>query len=190
MKYPVLRPNPWANTFFRDRSKPSLVIACHIRCTYNERDLCVISQWREMAGYGKWRRNNQNMGPSVRMWDIKPLTINHLASPGAHNFTAHMTTLHLVYNLSPWRNDLLIPSLIVNDVCIHPNQGELISCDQAGSIKQWDLSDNICSHELVSSTSLTGPAPGGLSNQPFAVPRLLQVMSQFGQWASHPMVLV
>ncbi|KAF8636705.1 hypothetical protein AX17_003509 [Amanita inopinata Kibby_2008] len=36
----------------------------------------------------------------------------------------------------------------VNDVCIHPNQGELISCDQAGSIKQWDLSDNICSHEL------------------------------------------
>jgi hypothetical protein len=38
----------------------------------------------------------------------------------------------------------------VNDVCIHPNQGELISCDQAGSIKQWDLSDNICSHELVS----------------------------------------
>ncbi|KIM49263.1 hypothetical protein M413DRAFT_438434 [Hebeloma cylindrosporum] len=37
----------------------------------------------------------------------------------------------------------------VNDVCIHPNQGELISCDQAGSIKQWDLTDNICSHELT-----------------------------------------
>ncbi|KAE9406739.1 WD40 repeat-like protein [Gymnopus androsaceus JB14] len=30
----------------------------------------------------------------------------------------------------------------VNDVC-------LISCDQAGSIKQWDLSENICSHELT-----------------------------------------
>src|ERR1700761_5137782 len=29
---------------------------------------------------------------------------------------------------------------VVNDVCIHPNQGELISCDQAGNIKQWDLS--------------------------------------------------
>ena len=39
--------------------------------------------------------------------------------------------------------------LSVNDICIHPNQGEVISCDQAGSIKQWDLSDNICSHELV-----------------------------------------
>jgi G protein beta subunit-like protein len=37
----------------------------------------------------------------------------------------------------------------VNDVCVHPNQGELISCDQAGSIKQWDLSENLCSHELT-----------------------------------------
>ena len=41
----------------------------------------------------------------------------------------------------------------MNDVCIHPNQGELISCDQAGSIKQWDLTDNICSHELVGPTT-------------------------------------
>jgi hypothetical protein len=39
----------------------------------------------------------------------------------------------------------------VNDVCVHPNQGELISCDQAGCIKQWDLSENLCSHELVCS---------------------------------------
>lgn len=37
----------------------------------------------------------------------------------------------------------------VNDVVIHPNQGELISCDQAGSVKIWDLGDNICTHELV-----------------------------------------
>lgn len=39
--------------------------------------------------------------------------------------------------------------LAVNDVVVHPNQGELISCDQAGRIKQWDLSENICTHELV-----------------------------------------
>lgn len=38
---------------------------------------------------------------------------------------------------------------LVNDVCIHPNQGELISCDQAGSIKQWDLSENVCTLDLV-----------------------------------------
>ncbi|WVW82543.1 hypothetical protein I302_104554 [Kwoniella bestiolae CBS 10118] len=37
----------------------------------------------------------------------------------------------------------------VNDVIIHPNQGELISCDQSGSVKIWDLADNTCTHELV-----------------------------------------
>ena len=42
----------------------------------------------------------------------------------------------------------------VNDVCVHPNQGELISCDQAGCIKQWDLSENLCSHELVWTSNL------------------------------------
>lgn len=53
-----------------------------------------------------------------------------------------------------------LSNLAVNDVCIHPNQGELISCDQAGSIKQWDLSDNICSHELVNIFSPGYPAFG------------------------------
>ncbi|KAN0061210.1 TOR complex subunit lst8 [Thecaphora frezii] len=37
----------------------------------------------------------------------------------------------------------------VNDVVVHPNQGELMSCDQAGSVKVWDLGENGCSHELV-----------------------------------------
>lgn len=37
----------------------------------------------------------------------------------------------------------------MNDVIIHPNQGELISCDQNGSIKIWDLAENVCTHELV-----------------------------------------
>lgn len=37
----------------------------------------------------------------------------------------------------------------VNDVVVHPNQGELISCDAGGSIKIWDLGENGCSHELV-----------------------------------------
>lgn len=47
----------------------------------------------------------------------------------------------------------------VNDVCVHPNQGELISCDQAGCIKQWDLSENLCSHELVRQFISTLPTP-------------------------------
>jgi G protein beta subunit-like protein len=53
---------------------------------------------------------------------------------------------------------LTFHSFLVNDVVVHPNQGELISCDQAGRIKQWDLSENTCTHELVSHpvTSLYG----------------------------------
>ncbi|KAF2398963.1 WD-repeat protein-like protein pop3 [Trichodelitschia bisporula] len=37
----------------------------------------------------------------------------------------------------------------VNDVVIHPNQGELISCDRNGAIRVWDLSENKCSHQLI-----------------------------------------
>lgn len=37
----------------------------------------------------------------------------------------------------------------VNDVQVHPNQGELVSCDQNGSVKIWDLGGNQCTHELV-----------------------------------------
>jgi G protein beta subunit-like protein len=41
------------------------------------------------------------------------------------------------------------PRSPVNDVIIHPNQGELISCDQDGSIRVWDLGENICTHLLL-----------------------------------------
>lgn len=41
------------------------------------------------------------------------------------------------------------PKSPVNDVIIHPNQGELISCDQNGSIRVWDLGENSCTHELL-----------------------------------------
>ncbi|PSK34481.1 WD repeat-containing protein wat1 [Elsinoe australis] len=37
----------------------------------------------------------------------------------------------------------------VNDVVIHPNQGELISCDRGGNVRIWDLSENKCSHQLI-----------------------------------------
>ncbi|KAF9052685.1 WD40-repeat-containing domain protein [Panaeolus papilionaceus] len=70
---------------------------------------------------GKWLVSGSEDG-TIRIWDLR-----------AGN------TVHRTYeNGAP-----------VNDVCIHPNQGELISCDQAGSIKQWDLTDNVCSHELT-----------------------------------------
>ena len=37
----------------------------------------------------------------------------------------------------------------VNDVVIHPNQGELISCDRGGNVRIWDLGENKCSHQLI-----------------------------------------
>jgi target of rapamycin complex subunit LST8 len=37
----------------------------------------------------------------------------------------------------------------VNDVVIHPNQGELVSADRGGVIMIWDLGDNKCTHELI-----------------------------------------
>jgi G protein beta subunit-like protein len=37
----------------------------------------------------------------------------------------------------------------VNDVVIHPNQGELISCDGAGNIRVWDLGESRCTHTLI-----------------------------------------
>ncbi|ODQ66447.1 WD40 repeat-like protein [Nadsonia fulvescens var. elongata DSM 6958] len=37
----------------------------------------------------------------------------------------------------------------VTDVVIHPNQGEVISCDQGGNIRIWDLSENACAHQLI-----------------------------------------
>ncbi|KAG5366985.1 Target of rapamycin complex subunit LST8 [Yarrowia sp. B02] len=37
----------------------------------------------------------------------------------------------------------------VNDVVIHPNQGEIISCDQEGNIRIWDLGENTCTHQLI-----------------------------------------
>ncbi|KAJ5248785.1 hypothetical protein N7468_000236 [Penicillium chermesinum] len=37
----------------------------------------------------------------------------------------------------------------VNDVVIHPNQGELISGDRAGMVRVWDLGENVCTHQLI-----------------------------------------
>ncbi|KAI9010933.1 WD40-repeat-containing domain protein [Phycomyces nitens] len=37
----------------------------------------------------------------------------------------------------------------INDAVMHANQGELITCDQNGSVKIWDLTAQACTHELV-----------------------------------------
>jgi len=37
----------------------------------------------------------------------------------------------------------------VNSVVMHPNQNELISADQNGNIRVWDITAGACSCELV-----------------------------------------
>ncbi|WVF70261.1 hypothetical protein IAT40_005050 [Kwoniella sp. CBS 6097] len=102
---------------------------------------------------------------AVRIWDIQSLSNTPIATLEGH--TANVVAL--AYSaLGKWivtgsedgsvkvwdtrtatiqRNYL--HDCPVNDVVIHPNQGELISCDQSGSVKIWDLADNTCTHELV-----------------------------------------
>ncbi|KIY43627.1 WD40 repeat-like protein [Fistulina hepatica ATCC 64428] len=70
---------------------------------------------------GKWLVTGSEDG-TIKIWDLRRTGLVH------RNYD----------NGSP-----------VNDVVVHPNQGELISCDQAGSIKQWDLGENLCYHELT-----------------------------------------
>lgn len=55
----------------------------------------------------------------------------------------------------------------VNDVVIHPNQGELIACDRLGGVKIWDLGEDKCAQELfpeedVSMASVTVASDGSL----------------------------
>jgi target of rapamycin complex subunit LST8 len=44
----------------------------------------------------------------------------------------------------------------VNDVVIHPNQGEVISCDQSGAVKIWDLGENANIHTLFPEENVPG----------------------------------
>ncbi|KAK2779839.1 TOR complex subunit lst8 [Emmonsiellopsis sp. PD_33] len=55
----------------------------------------------------------------------------------------------------------------VNDVVIHPNQGELITCDRAGFVRVWDLGESKCTHQLqpeedVSMASVSVASDGSL----------------------------
>ncbi|BFZ59860.1 TOR complex subunit lst8 [Saitoella coloradoensis] len=101
----------------------------------------------------------------VRLYDINSANTNPIASFDGHtgNVTAvnfHVDGKWMVTSsedgtVKIW--DTRAPSVQrnydhkvpVNDVAIHPNQGELVSCDQGGSVRIWDLGENACTHELV-----------------------------------------
>jgi WD40 repeat protein len=70
-----------------------------------------------------WEWNHQKLGKLKRSFDL------YSRAPGVQR-----------------DYDLKTP---VTDVIIHPNQGEIISSDQSGVVRIWDLGENACTHELV-----------------------------------------
>lgn len=79
---------------------------------------------------GKWMVTSSEDG-TVKIWDTRTGGIQRNYTHGTHvkDIFAHVTP--------------------VNDVVIHPNQGELISCDRSGNIRVWDLSEDKCTHQLI-----------------------------------------
>ncbi|ODA83654.1 hypothetical protein RJ55_02169 [Drechmeria coniospora] len=69
---------------------------------------------------GKWMVTSSEDG-TVKIWETRTGTVQRSYSHGS----------------------------AANDVVIHPNQGEIISCDRSGSVRIWDLAENTCAHELI-----------------------------------------
>lgn len=102
---------------------------------------------------------------TVRLYDIKSNNPNPVMTFEGHkgNVTAlaiqaegrWMTTSSEDGTVKVW--DMRLPSVQrdyhhrvpVNDVVIHPNQGEVISCDHGGNLRVWDLGENSCTHHLI-----------------------------------------
>ena len=79
---------------------------------------------------GKWMVTSSE-DCTVKIWDTRTGSIQR-------NYTHGTPVKDIFTNVSP-----------VNDVVIHPNQGELISCDRGGSLRVWDLGEDKCTHQLI-----------------------------------------
>ena len=89
---------------------------------------------RKVDSNGKRGRDCQSLG-----YEVSFTVITRTISVPGHVLTGRTSQVQRNYH----------HEAPVNDAVIHPNQGELISCDQAGSVKIWDLGENVCTHELV-----------------------------------------
>lgn len=79
---------------------------------------------------GKWMVTSSEDG-TVKIWDTR--------TGGIQRNYPHTTPVKDIFShVTP-----------VNDVVIHPNQGELISCDRSGNVRIWDLSEDKCTHQLI-----------------------------------------
>ncbi|KAI9313928.1 WD40-repeat-containing domain protein [Dichotomocladium elegans] len=105
---------------------------------------------------------------SVRLYDINgnnenPFVVfgehtGNITATGFHSegrwmFTASEDGQLKIWDTRSGRNPVLTRNFSngapINDAVMHANQGELVTCDQNGSVKIWDLAAHSCTHELV-----------------------------------------
>lgn len=121
--------------------------------------------------------------PHTRIYDLTTTNPNPIASLEGHknNVTSVQfsndarwlatssedATVKIWDTRSPTPTRTYVHSSPVNEVVIHPNQGELISCDRDGNIKIWDLAEGTCVNQLnpdsdISIQSLSMASDGSL----------------------------
>ncbi|KAG0747261.1 hypothetical protein G6F57_007949 [Rhizopus arrhizus] len=105
---------------------------------------------------------------SVRLYDIASSNDNPFVVFGEHTGNIIATGFHgegrwmftasedghlKIWDTRSGRNPVLTRNFDngcpINDAVMHANQGELITCDQNGAVKIWDLTAHSCTHELV-----------------------------------------
>ncbi|RMZ75065.1 hypothetical protein DV738_g5665, partial [Chaetothyriales sp. CBS 135597] len=118
--------------------------------------LCITPDKKYLAAAGRH---------VVRLYDIKSSNPNAIMTFEGHNGNITGVAFHCEgkwmvtssedSTVRVWdtRSGLIQRSYShehpVNDVVIHPNQGELVSCDRGGVIMIWDLGDDRCTHQLI-----------------------------------------
>ncbi|OAD75480.1 hypothetical protein PHYBLDRAFT_38463 [Phycomyces blakesleeanus NRRL 1555(-)] len=124
--------------------------------------LCISPDKTVLAASGK------NANHSVKLYDINSTNGNPFVTFGEHTGNVTATGFHgegrwmytasedghlKIWDTRAGRTPVLTRNFDngapINDAVMHANQGELITCDQNGSVKIWDLTAHACTHELV-----------------------------------------
>lgn len=118
--------------------------------------LCITPDKKYLAAAGRH---------VVRLYDVKssnpsPIMVfeghsNNITAVAFHLDTKWMVTSSEDSTVKIWdtrtgtvqRN--YAHSHPVNDVVIHPNQGEIISADRGGNVRVFDLGSDKCTHQLI-----------------------------------------